>query len=150
MRFKRPFRPRLTARGCPRIIVGVECTRRMRAGVSLQSRMSSLNACGLDETGGFFFVSALIMTTEGASTPAVPESVGGSLPVANLKALLKDSLSEILRENPSLLQPPGETQRGELASFGGRGQRGLIGYVLESCRRPNGVAARCGGRSGRP
>ena len=91
------------------------------------------------------------MTTEGSSAPVVPESVGGSLPIANLKALLKDSLSEILKENPSRLQPPGETQRGELTAIvgGGGGVDGQgvsIGYVLESCRRQTGVAAGCCGR----
>ena len=68
---------------------------------------------------GFLFASALIITKEGSSAPAVTESVGGSLPIANLKALLKDLLSDILKENPSLLQQPGEMQRGELAAFMG-------------------------------
>ena len=81
----------------------------------------------------FLFVSALIMTTEGSSAPVVPESVGGSLPIANLKALLKDSLSEILKENPSFLQPPGETQRGELASFVGGGGGGGSRCINRLC-----------------
>ena len=68
------------------------------------------------------------MTTEGSSAPSVPEAAGGSLPIANFKALLKDSLSEVLRENPSLLQPRGETQRGELAASVGEG--GKVIYRL--------------------
>ena len=68
------------------------------------------------------------MTTEGSSAPSVPEAAGGPLPIANFKALLKDSLSEVLRENPSLLQPRGETQRGELAASVGEG--GKVIYRL--------------------
>lgn len=43
-----------------------------------------------------------------------PAAAGTSIP--NLKALLKESLTEILRETPSLLQPPTETQQGEFGS----------------------------------
>ena len=68
------------------------------------------------------------MTTEGSSAPSVPEAAGGSLPIANFKALLKDSLSEVLKENPSLLQPRGEAQRGELAASVGEG--GKVIYRL--------------------
>ena len=42
------------------------------------------------------------MSEEGS--PAPPAG-SGSVPVAELKALLKDSLVEILRENPSLVRP---------------------------------------------
>ena len=41
-----------------------------------------------------------------------PPAGSGSVPVAELKALLKDSLVEILQENPSLLRPSEDTGSG--------------------------------------
>ena len=57
------------------------------------------------------------METEGSSVREKPEAEGGSLPIAYLRALLKDSLSEILKDNLSLLQPLGVTQHGKLAAL---------------------------------
>ena len=66
---------------------------------------------------GFVLLSALIMETEGSSAREKLETEGGSLPIAYLRALLRHSLSEILKENLSLLQPLGVTQHGKLAAL---------------------------------
>ena len=54
------------------------------------------------------------MATEdtGRGVDTDPIQAGSAIP--GLKALLKESLAEILREIPSLLQPSAESQRGKL------------------------------------
>ena len=49
------------------------------------------------------------MSKEGSPDPS---AVAGIVPAAELKALLKDSLLEILRDNPALLRPSEETGSG--------------------------------------
>ena len=53
------------------------------------------------------------MSREGSSEPSVPASDPAPV-TTELKALLKESLRELLQETPSLLQPPTETQQGKL------------------------------------
>ena len=49
------------------------------------------------------------MSKEGSPDPS---AVAGIVPAADLKALLKDSLLEILRENPALIRPSEEAGSG--------------------------------------
>lgn len=53
------------------------------------------------------------MGTEGPSEDKTPPVEASGPAIPNLKALLKESLTEILRESPSLLHPPAEAEHGE-------------------------------------
>ena len=62
------------------------------------------------------FVSTLILASDGSTDSVTVQLEVSSSPFPNLKVLLKEPFTEILRETPSLLQPPVETQHGELTA----------------------------------
>ena len=53
------------------------------------------------------------MAAEDSGDRMEADPTGAALSIPNLKALLKQSLSEILKETPSLLQPSAEVQHGK-------------------------------------
>ena len=52
------------------------------------------------------------MALEGSPADVAPGSAGASVSSAILRDAIKDSLLEVLRENPSLLRPPPRTPGG--------------------------------------
>ena len=67
------------------------------------------------------------MSKEGSPDPS---AVAGIVPAADLKALLKDSLLEILRENPALLRPSEEAESG---SRSGKPSRQFMARLVFAC-----------------
>ena len=53
------------------------------------------------------------MASDGSSDGGDVHTEPSASSIPNLKALLKESLTEILQETPSLLHPPSETPIGE-------------------------------------
>ena len=78
------------------------------------------------------------MATEGSTESGTPSAAGSTLAIPNLKALLKESLAEILAESPSLLHPPTHTPHGEYRSSSRSPWRGCRTVVVAEL--PAGVA----------
>ena len=85
---------------------------RMRATLeSAESVIRELWGRHCAQLGSDFFFE--IMATEDLSEGSTPGTSASGPAIPNLKALLKESLTEILKESPSLLQLPAETKHGE-------------------------------------
>ena len=64
----------------------------------------------------FLFVSAPIMAEDETTAGGSTSRGDGGLSFPDLRALIKDSLAEVIRDNPTLLRPPPseEVSAGEL------------------------------------
>ena len=73
------------------------------------------------------------MALEGSPADVAPGSAGASVSPAVLRDAIKDSLLEVLRENPSLLRPPRGRREAQWYGPGSQGQHAWAGSVVTFC-----------------